>query len=63
MRGLRRGSLFPGFALFDFRVMVTDDTADGGTRDGMMTCHVSRHRPDGGPFEAAFRLTQAGQQS
>lgn len=59
-RRVARRSLFPGFTLFDFRVVMANDAADGGPGDRMMTGDMSGYRTHGGAFETTLGLTDTG---
>lgn len=41
--------------------MMTDDTADGGARDSMMTGNMPGDSTDGGAFDTALGMNQARQ--
>jgi len=55
-----RGSLFPGFTLFDFRMVMADDTADGSAGDGMMTGDMSGHCTDRSALQTTLCLNDTG---
>lgn len=58
---LSRSGLCFLLPLFHFRVVMTDDTADGRARDSMMTGNMPGDGTDGGAFDTALGMNQARQ--